>query len=153
MEYLLRVEDVEKLKEKLNKLEEEATSISSEIKQSISEDRDFLNSDRYKILKTRLKAGIPHDKEKIENKLRNAKIVEDTDFSFDGVTVSVFTKVTLDYEGEIEQYSILPVVKDKMNDNIISSEAPIAKLILGKKVGDSVVQNGINVKIINVEKC
>ena len=153
MEYLLRVEDVEKLKEKLIKLEEEATSISSEIKQSISEDRDFLNSDRYKILKTRLKAGIPHDKEKIENKLRNAKIVEDTAFYFDGVTVSVFTKVTLDYEGDIEQYSILPVVKDKINDNIISSEAPIAKLILGKKVGDSVVQNGINVKIINVEKC
>lgn len=153
MEYLLRVEDVEKLKGKLIKLEEEASSISSEIKQAISEDREFLNSDRYKILKTRIKVGIPHEKEKIENKLKKAKIIADTDFNFDGATVSMFTKVTLDYEGEIEVYSIFPVEEDNINENIISCEAPISKLILGKKIGDVVNHRGTKVKIINVEKC
>jgi len=153
MEYLLRVEDVEKLKEKLIKLDEESASLSAELKQSISEDREFLSSDRYKILKTRIKFDIPSEKEKIQNKLKNAKIIKDDDFSFDGTTVSIFTKVTLDYEGEEEVYSIFPAGKYNINENIISCEAPISKLILGKKVGDIVNHNGINVKIINVEKC
>lgn len=153
MEYLLREEDVQKLKKKLTKLEEEEIAISSQIKQAISEDRDFLNSDRYKILKTRIKVGIPHEREKIKKKLINAKIINNDDFLFDGITVSIFTKVTLDYEGEIGTYYIFPVEKENINDNVIFSESPIARLILGKKVGDSVVHNGINVKIINVEKC
>lgn len=153
MEYLLRVEEVEKLKEKVKLLKKEATSISSEINRLVREDADFFGSDKYRLMKYRVKITIPNKIKEIEEHLENVKIVSDNDVDFDGMTVSVFTKVTLDYEGEIELYSIVPTAENDSENSQISCNTPIAQAILGKKKGDKIKLGNTMVTIVNVEKC
>ena len=153
MEYLLKVEEIEKLKSKLKLLDDEATSISSEINRLVREDREFLYSDRYKILKKRVMFGIPNEKKEIEEKLKHVKIISDSDCVFDGITISIFTKVTLDYEGEIESYTIVPTAENDSENNQISCNTPIAQAILGKKIGDKIKFGNTMVTILDVQKC
>lgn len=152
MEYLLKIEEVEKLKVKLKQLDEESTSISSEINESIREDREFLSSDRYRILKKRIKVDIPNEISKIEERLKHVKIISNNDFTFDGSTVSLYTKVTLDYEGEIETFSIVPIYEIDLENNQVSYNSPIARAIMGKKKGEKIRFGDILVTILNVEK-
>lgn len=153
MEYLLKVEEMEKLKNKLVQLDQEEISIASEINRLVREDREFLESDRYRILKKRIKVGIPAEKQKIKEKLKYAKIISDSDYNFDGTTVSLFTKVTLDYDGDTECFSIFPIFETNIETNQISLDAPIAQAILGKKKGDKIKFGNMTVTILDVEKC
>jgi len=152
MEYLLRPEEVEKLRGKIAKLEQEEANIYLKVKTLLKEDRDFVNSDEYKNLKRRREVDIPREIERIKEKLKHVTLVEDNKCEFDGVTVSLFTKVTLDYEGEIETYTIMPINELNVESGEISCNSPIAQCILGKKINDIICFNGMNVKIVNVEK-
>lgn len=153
MDYLLRPMEVEKLKGKITELEKEEAEISSKVKRLIEEDREFLRSEEYRILKRRIRIDIPNEKQKIKEKLKHIKLVDENDCDFDGVTVSVFTKVTLDYDGEIEKYKIVPLCESSTADDEISCNSPIAQRILGKKIGDVVNFNNMKVTIVDVEKC
>lgn len=152
MEYLLTVEEVERLKGKIVHLDQEAIAINSKINNLIREDEDFLNSGNYNILKKRVKIDIPNEIRNIRDKLNTVKVVSKEDYPFKAETVSVYSKVTLDYDGEIETYSVLPIYDDNITPGIMSCNSPIAQLILGKKKNDFVVCRGINVKIVDVEK-
>jgi len=153
MNYVLTQKEVDKLRERLVQLDEESKKISLEMKELIENDRDAIDNNQYQLLKKRINVEIPHEKDDILKKLNDVTIVDDSDYTFDGETVSICTKVTLDYEGEIESLCIMPICENDLEKNWVKCDAPIAKLILGKKKGDVVRLRNINVKILNVEKC
>ena len=152
MEYLLTLEEAERLKGKITQLEQEAMDINSKISNLIRSNDDFFNSSNHNILKKRVSVDIPKEKRTILDRLNRVKIVSKDDYPFISETVSFFSKVTLDYDGEIETYSVLPVCEDNMVPNVMSCNSPIAKLIIGKKKSDYVECRGITVKILNVEE-
>lgn len=152
MEYLLTKTELEKLENRLEELEREEAKLYSEMKEMAKEDNDCVGSFAYERLRQKLRFDIPAEKDRIKRKIVKAKIVENITDKFDGETVAIYTKVTLDYEGEKETFSILPVSENRYDEDVISCEAPIAEQILGKKKGDSILFNGINVKIVDVEK-
>lgn len=153
MDYVLTQKEVDKLKERLGQLDQESQKISFEMKEMLENDRDVVDNNQYQLLKKRINVEIPNEKDEILKKLSNVTIVDDSDYTFDGETVALCTKVTLDYEGEINSFCIMPIFENDFEKNWVKCDAPIAKLILGKKKGDVVKLRDMNVKILEVEKC
>lgn len=74
----------------------------------------------------------------LENMVRNAKIIAEGELSGDSVTLgSSVTFVELP-DGEEETYSIVGSAEADPFEGKISNDSPIAKSLLGKKVGDQV---------------
>jgi transcription elongation factor GreA len=74
----------------------------------------------------------------IENMIRNAKIIKEDETSIDEVNLgSTVTFIELP-DGEEESYSIVGSAEADPFEGKISNDSPIAKSLLGKKVGDQV---------------
>ncbi len=71
----------------------------------------------------------------LENMLRNAEIVEDAGTRRNGV-VGVGSRVTVDFDGDEEQYTIVGAIEAKPSEGLISNESPIGKELMGKRAGD-----------------
>ena len=80
----------------------------------------------------------------LESMIENAVIIENVNTN----EVSIGTRVTIEYVGDddTEEYSIVGVKEADPFNNKISNESPIARAILGKKVGDIVSVDSPNVK-------
>lgn len=91
----------------------------------------------------------------IENMIRNARIISEDELSKDAVSLgSSVTFVELP-EGDEETYTIVGSAEADPFEGKISNDSPIAKSLLGRKVGDQVsVQTPggeMNVKIIEIK--
>lgn len=88
----------------------------------------------------------------LEKVLENAKVIKKV--STDKVAVG--TKVKLEYidDDEIEEFSIVGIKEADPFNNKISNESPIAKAIMGLKVGDIVAVDSPNgkydVKVVEI---
>ncbi|AIM15694.1 MULTISPECIES: transcription elongation factor GreA [Neobacillus] len=91
----------------------------------------------------------------LENMIRNAKIIDEGEMLGDTVTLgSSVTFVELP-DGEEETYTIVGSAEADPFEGKISNDSPIAKSLLGKKVGDEVtVQTPggeMNVRIVSIK--
>lgn len=76
--------------------------------------------------------------EKIEETLRQAKIVDIKDVKSDKVGVGTTVKLyDMEFDEEVE-YSIVGSLESNPSKGLISNESPIGKSLMGKKVGDVV---------------
>ena len=92
----------------------------------------------------------------LENKLRYAKIIDESEI--DTKTVQVGNNVTvldMEFDEEVE-YSIVGTTEVDLSQNKISNESPIAKALIGKKVKDVVEVEApsgvIKMKILKISK-
>ena len=92
----------------------------------------------------------------LEDMIRYAEIIDDKDVAQDEVTLG--RKVTFQElpDGEEEVYTIVGSAEADPLESKISNDSPIAKALLGKKIGDVVEVDTpggtFECKIINVEK-
>ncbi len=73
----------------------------------------------------------------LENKLRNAEIIEDSDRGVEGV-VALGRTVTVDFDGDEEVYKIVGPAEAMPIKGLISEESPMGSQLKGRKVGDRV---------------
>ena len=91
--------------------------------------------------------------QELEVMLENAVIITEVDTN----KVSIGTCVKLEFVGddEVETYSIVGTKEADPFENKISNESPIAKAIMGKKVGDVATVNcddhSYDVKILEIQ--
>lgn len=74
----------------------------------------------------------------IENMLRNAQLVDEDDLSTDMVGVGSIVRVMDHDMGEEITYTICGTSEASPREMKVSTESPIGRSLLGKKVGDSV---------------
>jgi transcription elongation factor GreA len=91
----------------------------------------------------------------LENMIRNAKIIEEGELSTDAVSLGrTVTFVELP-DGDEESYTIVGSAEADPFEGKISNDSPIAKSLMGKKVGDEVtVQTPggeMNVRITSIK--
>lgn len=152
MEYLLALEEIKKLKREEEKWLDRIIEVQEELLNIARDDPMFRTSVRYEYLDKELKFDIPKKLETIREMLQQAKVIDTSISEFDGETVCIGAKVKLDYDGEEEMYTILPVSENKLDSGVISCNTPIAQQVIGRKVGDSFRFRECNVKILSVEK-
>lgn len=74
----------------------------------------------------------------LENMLRNATVVDESEISLETVSVGSHVKVKdYDFDEEIE-FHIVGSAEANPMENKISNESPVGKALIGKKVGDIV---------------
>jgi len=68
----------------------------------------------------------------IEDRIRRAVIIDPTK----ATSVQIGTTVTIEIDGEEEEYTIVGAIEAKPAQGKISNESPIGKALLGRKAGD-----------------
>lgn len=74
----------------------------------------------------------------LENMIRNAKIIEEDEASGDTVTLGRSVTFIELPDGEEESYTIVGSAEADPFEGKISNDSPIAKSLMGKRVGDEV---------------
>lgn len=90
--------------------------------------------------------------QELEALIENAQIIENV--KTDEVSIGVTVKLEYVEDGDIEEYTIVGSKEADPFSNKISNESPIAKAIMGLKVGDDVLVDSPNgkygVKIVEI---
>ncbi len=91
----------------------------------------------------------------LENMIRNAKIIEEGDMVSDAVSLGRSVTFVELPDGDEETYTIVGSAEADPFEGKISNDSPIAKSLIGKKVGDQVtVQTPggeMNVRIVSIK--
>ncbi|RDU35109.1 transcription elongation factor GreA [Neobacillus piezotolerans] len=74
----------------------------------------------------------------LENMIRNAKIIEESEIAGDSVTLGRNVTFMELPDGDEETYTIVGSAEADPFEGKISNDSPIAKSLMGKKVGDTV---------------
>lgn len=155
-EILLTAEAYQK---KVDELEELKTSGRDIIAERIKEARSFgdlsENSEYDEALndQAKMEAKIAQ----LENELKKAKILDESDLSTESIHVGSKVKIKDVEYGDIEEYKILGESQANPDDGIISDQSAVGKALLDKKVGDIadvVLPNGnvIQFEILEISK-
>jgi len=75
----------------------------------------------------------------LENLLRNARVIEDDALKSSNGVIGLGSKVTVDFDGEDEQYTIVGAIEAKPSNGLISNESPIGRALIGRRSGENAV--------------
>jgi len=143
----------EALKKRQQELEHLVNVEIPENKKEISRAREFGDlSENFEYKAAKEKQAQLYEKVRIiESELARATLIDPA--KVDTTKAEVGTKLTLKNKetGEELQYSILGRWDTDLKKGIISNEAPLAKAMLGKKVGDRVMINNTEYELIKIE--
>jgi len=93
---------------------------------------------------------------KLENMIRKAKIIDDSDLAGDQVTVGLTVKVLDIDEDEEEEFTIVGSTEADPFEGKISNESLVGAALLGKRAGDEIhveVPDGIvSYKVLEITK-
>ncbi len=153
---ILTPEGYKKLEEELRTLKVEGrTEIAEKIKEARSYG-DLSENAEYDAAKD-AQAAMEQRITTIENMLKNAQIVSDSDVSTDVITIGSKVKLfDVEFEEEME-YTIVGSTEANPDEGRISDESPIGSAILGHKadeVVDVVLPNGetIQFKVLEINR-
>ena len=153
---ILTPEGYKKLEEELETLKVEGRK---EIAEKIKEARsygDLSENAEYDAAKD-AQAAMEQRITQIENMLKNAQIISESDVSTDTITLGSKVKIyDIEFEEEAE-YTIVGSTEANPDDGKISDESPIGTALLGRKVNETVdvtLQGGevIQFKILAISK-
>lgn len=74
----------------------------------------------------------------LESLLQQAQVLDDMPVGNPDV-VGLGSTVTVDFDGDEEQYTIVGAIEAKPTNGLISNESPLGKALLGKRVGDNAI--------------
>ncbi len=153
---ILTPEGYKKLEEELRTLKVEGrTEIAEKIKEARSYG-DLSENAEYDAAKD-AQAAMEQRITTIENMLKNAQIVSESDVSTDVITIGSKVKLfDVEFEEEVE-YTIVGSTEANPDEGRISDESPIGSAILGHKadeVVDVVLPNGetIQFKVLEINR-
>lgn len=91
----------------------------------------------------------------LEGMLRNAKVIDAAAAGNVNGLIGVGSKVTVNFDGEDEQYTLVGAIEAQPAAGLISTESPIGRQLIGRKAGDSATVEtpggSMNLKIKAVE--
>ena len=73
----------------------------------------------------------------LEGMLRNARVLDEASTGSANGAIGLGSKVTVDFGGEDEVYTIVGAIEAQPASGLISNESPIGRELIGKKAGDS----------------
>lgn len=92
----------------------------------------------------------------LENMLKNAVVVDESEISTDTVSIGTTVRVKdYEFDEEVEYTLVGSAEADPMNDKI-SNESPVGEALIGKKVGDivevDVPQGVIKLEVLEIKR-
>ncbi len=136
-EVLLTPEGYEKLKEEIRYLSEERRrEVAERIKQA-REFGDIAENSEYDDAKNE-QAMLEKQIADLEEKLRNARVIDETAVSTDAVTVGVTVHVKDQKTDKSTKFKIVGSAEADPAEQKLSNESPVGKALIGRKRGEIV---------------
>ena len=144
----------EALYEEIERIDKIILKTSVEMGESAKRDNDLRENPEYMDLRKKLMYDLPRNRLELIKKYEAATIIEEMDeyLNFNGKHVILGSRVEIDFEDEICSYTILGTDEGDIDNNIMSCKAPLSEALLGKKVGEIIKFNNMNIKILKIEK-
>ncbi|MCX8074272.1 MAG: GreA/GreB family elongation factor [Clostridia bacterium] len=145
-------------KEKLHKeylnIDEEITKTNLKMGESVKMDNDLRENPDFMALRVKSMYELPKKKQDLWEKYNNCIVIEEMPeyINFDGETVIMGSRIKINFEGDIVEYDILGSGEGDIDNNILSCDAPIPQVLIGKKVNETVDFNGCKITIIEVTR-
>lgn len=143
-----------KLKKDYERIDLEIQKTLKKMGESANRDNDLRENPEFMELRVMAMHTLPAQKEELYWKIKKAVIIEETREyqEFDGLTVIVGSIVTFTLEGTEKELMILGNAEGDIKNNIIACDAPLAVIMIGKRVGDTFSFNSKNIVIRRVER-
>ena len=144
-----------------NKLYEEYLNIDNEIMEtnklmgeSVKRDNDLRENPEFMELRVKVMYELPAKKKSLWDKWNTAIVIEDTEEykNFDSTIVIRGCIVKINIDDEECEYQIKGSEEGNIDEDILSCDAPLAQVLLGKKVGEKIVFNDMKIEIFSVER-
>lgn len=154
-EVLLTKEGLKQLEAELDYLKsEKRLEVAQKIKEALSFG-DLSENSEYDAAKNE-QAQVEEKIVKLENMLKNVKVISDEESNSDSVTIGCkVTVLDIEFDEELE-YTIVGSTEANPVNFKISNESPVGKGLLGKKVGDTVEidapQGSLSFKILKIAR-
>ncbi len=151
---LISKEGLKKLELKLKKVEEEIMNTQIEMGKSAKNDNDLRENPEYMDLRVKLMYTLPNEKNEILEKMKKVQIIEETAeyINFNGMVIPG-SIVKVDFDGEVETYRIVGHDEAILyNEDVLSCNAPISEVLIGKRAGDELLFNNFKIKVIEVHR-
>ena len=152
--YYMTREGYEKLQKDYMEIDQELIELNKKMGESVKRDNDLRENQEFMQLRVQAMYDLPAKKKSMAEKCNNVCVIEDMDEykNFDGKTAIIGSKVKLDFDGDICEYTILGTDEGNIDEDILSCDAPIAKALLGKEIGDEVLFNDETIRILDVKR-
>ena len=152
--YYVTIEGYKKLCDEIDLQDVLHDEVEKEMGRSVKRDNDLRENPEYMELRVKAMYGIPTKKKELLMKYQSAEIIEQTKEYLDWDEKTVIRKciVTIDYEGDVETYTILGANEGDIDNNILSCESPLVLALLGLKEGETTYFNGSKIKVLSVKR-
>ena len=152
--YYITRKGYEKLQKEYMEIDQELIELNKKMGESVKRDNDLRENQEFMQLRVQAMYDLPAKKKSMAEKCNNVCIIEDMDEykNFDGKKVIIGSKVKLDFDGDICEYTILGADEGNIDEDVLSCEAPIAKELLGKEMGDEVLFHNEIIRILDVKR-
>lgn len=144
----------EKLYEEYLSIDDAIVEINRKMGESAKTDNDLRENPEFMELRVKAMYELPARKKELLNKYKQAIVIEDMEdyIHFDGKTVIIGSTVKIQMDDDIEEYKIVGTDEGNLLNKELSCNAPIAQKIIGRKIGEKIEYNGMNIHIISVKK-
>lgn len=151
--YYISQAGYEKLYEEFLNVDNEINDVNRKMGESVKRDNDLRENPEFMELRVKAMYELPNKKNELWNKYNSSIIIENMEEykNFDGKKVIIGSRVTLNFAGEICKYTILGNDEGDFKKDILSCQAPIARTLLNKKVGDVLKFNESIIEILGIE--
>lgn len=148
-EYRVTREGYNKLMEEYQNIDQEYIKTTIAMGKSDEMDSDIRENPEFMSLRVKAMYEIPQRKKELFRLLKSSVIIEDTDEykNWDRETIIDKCGIVLEMNGERINFSILGANLSDLDSDIISSEAPLVKALLGHKKGEIVHFNDMEIII------
>lgn len=145
---------LQKKMQQLKELDLQAFELQKRIGEVVSIDNDLRENPEYLALQLRATHEIPRQKRKLQESITDVVIIENEPefIHFDGTKVIIGSRLTLLFDGEEEQYTILGNDEGDIDSDVISCDSDLARALLGHSLHETVVFRGISIVIQKIEK-
>lgn len=134
------------IEKEIKVLKEKRPKLAAEVKR-LAEMGDFSENAGYQLAKSRLR-GLNNKILDLNDRLKKAEIINK---STDTSIIEIGHTVILELNQEQKTYTILGSSESDPSRGIISYLSPLGSLLLGRKIGDSIMLNNREYRIVDIE--
>ncbi len=154
MKYLISKKGYKNLEKSLSEIDDEIIKTQRKMGESVKKDNDLRENPEFMDLRVKAMYTLPSEKENVIKMINNAIIIEDTaEFkNAENTAVYIGSTVKIDFDGEVEEFTILGSNEGDLTNNILSCDSPLAQKLINRKIGEEFYFRNMKIKILEITR-
>lgn len=154
MKYLISKKGYKNLEKSLSEIDDEIIKTQRKMGESVKKDNDLRENPEFMDLRVKAIYTLPSEKENVIKMINNAIIIEDTaEFkNAENTAVYIGSTVKIDFDGEVEEFTILGSNEGDLTNNILSCDSPLAQKLINRKIGEEFYFRNMKIKILEITR-